>query len=451
MPQAWKETFSRYRDIRLLWIFLMGCSSGFPFLLTGSILSGWLTDAGIKRAEVGLLGSVAIVYAINFLWAPLVDRVHLPLIGRLGQRRSWILVTQTMMLAFTLLLATVDPTSHLLMAGLFAFGIAASSATQDIAVDAFRIDQFAPHERDYLPPAAAIAIIGWWTGYSWPGYLAFTQADNLGWSTIYLMMAGVIMLLMLFTLLVREPDTGRDRLQEQADRQYQRQLHGHRWLSWVAVTVVEPFAEFFRKNGVKVALMLLLFIFLFKIGEAFLGRMSVVFYKEIGFSNEQVGEYTKLFGWFLTVSFTLLGSLFNTRFGIVKGLLLGGSAMAASNLMFAVLASTGPIEWLLVLTLVIDNFTTAFSTVAFVSFLTLLTGRAFSATQYALLASLGNLGRTTLAGLSGYSVDWLGSWERFFVVTALMVLPSLCMLWMLRDRFNGISENSEGSAHKKYK
>jgi PAT family beta-lactamase induction signal transducer AmpG len=440
MLQAWKDTFARYRDIRLLWIFLMGCSSGFPFLLTGSILSGWLTDAGIARAQVGLLGSVATVYAINFLWAPLVDRVHLPLLGRLGQRRSWILATQAMMLLFTLLLATVDPHSHLLLAGVFAFGIAASSATQDIAVDAFRIDQFAPHEKASLPPAAAIAIIGWWTGYSWPGYLAFAQADTLGWNAVYLLMAGVIVLLMLFTLLVREPPSSRDQLQARAEREYQRELDGRHWLVWFAVTVVEPFAEFFRKNGVRVALMLMLFIFLFKIGEAFLGRMSVVFYKEVGFSNDQIGEYTKLFGWFITVSFTLLGSAFNTHFGVVKGLLLGGSAMAASNLMFAVIAAAGPVEWLLLLTLVVDNFTTAFSTVAFVSFLTLLTGRAFSATQYALLASLGNLSRTTLAGLSGYTVDWLGSWERFFVVTALMVLPSLIMLWLLRERFNGLSE-----------
>lgn len=440
MLRAWQDTFARYRDIRLLWIFLMGCSSGFPFLLTGSLLSGWLTDAGIARAEIGLLGSVATVYAINFLWAPLVDRVRLPLLWRLGQRRSWILLTQLLMLIFTLLLATVEPSTQLLLAALFAFGIAASSATQDIAVDAFRIDQFAPHEKAFLPAAAAVAIVGWWTGYSWPGYLAFAQADRIGWNGVYLLMAGCVLLLMACTLLVREPHSDRERLQQAAERQYRQELDGQRWLVWLTVTVVEPFAEFFRKNGLRVALMLMLFIFLFKIGEAFLGRMSVVFYREIGFSNEQIGEYTKLFGWFLTVSFTLLGSLFNTRFGVVKGLLLGGSAMAASNLMFALIAAAGPVEWLLLLTLMIDNFTTAFSTVAFVSFLTLLTGRAFSATQYALLASLGNLSRTTLAGLSGFTVDWLGSWERFFVVTALMVLPSLCMLWLLRHRFDQISQ-----------
>lgn len=441
MAHSWTDTFRRYRDIRLLWIFLMGCCSGFPFLLTGSVLSGWLADAGIARAEIGLLGSVATVYAINFLWAPLIDRVRLPGISRLGQRRSWILLTQLSMLVFILSLTTIDPSSQLLLAGALTLGVAASSATQDIAVDAFRIDQFAPHEKDSLPPAAAMAVIGWWTGYAWPGYLAFAQADQVGWNTVYLMMAGVLVVLMLFTLCVREPKTARDALQASAEQTYAREIPQRRWLSWLAVTLIEPFAEFFRKNGIRVALMLMLFIFLFKIGEAFLGRMSVVFYKEVGFSNEQIGEYTKLFGWFITVTFTLLGSAFNTRFGVVKGLMLGGSAMAASNLMFALIAAAGPVEWLLLLTLIVDNFTTAFSTVAFVSFLTLLTGRAFSATQYALLASLGNLSRTTLAGFSGYTVDWLGSWERFFVVTALMVLPSLLMLWAVRHRIERIGQD----------
>ncbi|HSG62290.1 MAG TPA: MFS transporter, partial [Pseudomonadales bacterium] len=173
--------------------------------------------------------------------------------------------------------------------------------------------------------------------------------------------------------------------------------------------------------------------------EAFLGRMSIVFYKEVGFSNEQIGNYSKMFGWFVTVAFTLLGSVINARFGVIKGLLIGGLAMAASNLMFAWIAVVGPEVWLLLLTLVVDNFTTAFSTVAFVAFLTALTGRAFSATQYAMLASLGNLSRTTLASSSGYLVDWLGSWERFFIVTTLMVIPSLVMLWLLREKLEKAS------------
>ncbi|MDG0978132.1 MAG: MFS transporter [Halieaceae bacterium] len=430
---SWQTTLGSYKDIRLLWVFLMGCSSGFPFVLIGSNFSGWLTDAGISRAEVGLMGSVATVYAINFLWAPLVDRVHIPVLGaKFGQRRSWILSMQVLMLLLVLSITQVDPGLGLWLPGVIALGIALCSATQDIAVDAYRIDQFAPEEQGFMPPAAALAIIGWWTGYSLPGYLAFSNADGLGWNHVYGLMAVVLVVLIGATLMVREPSSNRDVLQQEAGARYS-ESNGLK--TWLLVTLVEPFADFFRKNGVRVALMLMLFIFLFKIGEAFLGRMSIVFYKEVGFSNQQIAEYTKLFGWMITIVFTMLGSLFNTHFGVVKGLLIGGIAMAASNLMFAVIAAAGPLEWLLVLTLIVDNFTTAFSTVAFVSFLTALTGRAFSATQYALLASLGNLSRTTFAGFSGYAVDWLGSWERFFVVTALMVLPSLLMLYCLRDRF----------------
>ena len=415
----------------------MGCSSGFPFVLIGSNFSGWLTDAGISRAQVGLMGSVATVYAVNFLWAPLIDRVRIPVLGsRLGQRRSWILSMQVFMLLLVLAITQVDPAMGLWLPGVIALGIAICSATQDIAVDAYRIDQFAVDEQAFLPPAAALAIIGWWTGYSLPGYVAFSNADGLGWNQVYGLMAVVLVVLIGATLIVREPKSDRAVLQEEAAGRYAKSSAVKAWL---LVTLVEPFADFFRKNGVRVALTLMLFIFLFKIGEAFLGRMSIVFYKEVGFSNQQIAEYTKLFGWLITIVFTLLGSLFNTHYGVVKGLLIGGSAMAASNLMFALIASVGPVEWLLVLTLIVDNFTTAFSTVAFVSFLTALTGRAFSATQYALLASLGNLSRTTLAGLSGFTVDWLGSWERFFVVTALMVLPSLFMLYCLRDRFTHLS------------
>ena len=195
----------------------------------------------------------------------------------------------------------------------------------------------------------------------------------------------------------------------------------------------------------KTACTLLLFVFLFKIGEAFLGRMSITFYKEIGFSNEQIGYYSKLIGWGATVFFTLLGSLINVRFGIIKGLMIGGIAMAASNLMFALIANVGPNEHLFLATIFVDNFTTAFSTVAFVSFLTILTGEAFSATQYALLASLGNLGRTTLASFSGELVDYLNSWPLFFILTAVMVIPSLIMLLMLKGHFKALLAKSQGS------
>jgi PAT family beta-lactamase induction signal transducer AmpG len=439
---SWMQTFRSYLDKRLLWVFMLGCSSGFPWVLIGSNMSGWLKDAGLTRAAIGYFGSVFAVYAINFLWAPLVDRVKLPVLHAiLGQRRSWIFFCQTIVLIATLFIAGVNPANDLMFTSMLALGIAIASATQDIAIDAFRIDTFPKSEASKLPQASAMAVVGWWTGYSLPGYLAFINADAIGWNGVYYGMAGVVVVLMLFTLLVGEPKTERERLQEQAQQRHNKVVDS-KIVAWFTVTVIEPFYDFFKRNGVQVAITLLLFVFLFKIGEAFLGRMSITFYKEIGFSNEQIGHYSKLIGWGATIFFTLLGSIFNVKFGIVRGLMIGGIAMAGSNLMFAWIAKTGPSETLFLATIIVDNFTTAFSTVAFVSFLTLLTGQAFSATQYALLASLGNFGRTTLASFSGELVDYLNDWSLFFIITALMVIPSLLMLYSLRHFFARLLEEA---------
>ncbi|MEX0915053.1 MAG: MFS transporter permease, partial [Wenzhouxiangellaceae bacterium] len=198
---------------------------------------------------------------------------------------------------------------------------------------------------------------------------------------------------------------------------------------------VEPLAEFFSRNGVKLALAILAFVLLFKVGEAFLGRMSIVFYKEVGFSNEQIGTYSKLLNWWVTVVFAVLGSLVNARFGIIKGLFIGGIAMASTNLMFSWLAVVGPEPWLLSLTVIVDGFTAALGTVAFMAFITFLSSRTFTATQYALLAPIGNLGRTTLASGSGWAVDQLGgNWSLFFILTAVAVIPGLLILAWLSPR-----------------
>ncbi|MGL6315840.1 AmpG family muropeptide MFS transporter [Vibrio sp. WXL103] len=439
---SWSETIQSYLDKRLLWVFMLGCSSGFPWVLIGSNMSGWLTDAGLTRSAIGYFGSVFVVYAINFLWAPLVDRVKIPVLyTRLGQRRSWIFLCQSLVLIATLFIAGVNPAENLMFTSMLALAIAIASATQDIAIDAFRIDTFPKTENSKLPQASAMAVIGWWTGYSLPGYLAFINADSIGWNGVYYGMAVVVLVLMLFTLLVGEPRTEREALQAAAEQRHN-QVVQSKLITWLSVTLIEPFIDFFKRNGVRVALTLLLFVFLFKIGEAFLGRMSITFYKEVGFSNEQIGYYSKLIGWGATMIFTLVGSMFNVRFGIVRGLMIGGIAMSASNLMFAWIAKVGPSETLFLATIFVDNFTTAFSTVAFVSFLTILTGQAFSATQYALLASLGNLGRTTLASFSGQLADYLNDWSLFFIITAVMVIPSLIMLYSLRGYFKQLIEKA---------
>ena len=442
------DTLKTYLDKRILWVFLMGCASGFPWVLIASALSAWLKDAGVSRTEIGLVGIAYGIYAFNFLWAPLVDRVNIPSITRIGQRKSWILLTQAAMALLTLVLATVQaPGEQLALVGMLIFAIALFSATQDIAIDAFRVDHFSYGHQASIPAASAMATVGWWAGYSFPGYFAFAYADMVGWNTVYLMLSGCLGAFMLATCLVKEPITDREALQREIESHYLQgeRSRSQRIITWLTVTAWEPLADFFKNHGLRLAILILVFIFLFKIGEAFLGRMSIVFYKEL-FTNEEIGTYQKLYGGLATCVFALIGSIINVRLGVTRGLFIGGVAMAGSNLLFAWLAMAGPDKSILLFAILTDNFTTAFSTVAFVSFLTALTGKAFSATQYALLASIGNAGRTVLASSGGWFVDWTGgNWPLFFVLTALMVIPGLLLLVFIRKPLEQISTHHKDS------
>lgn len=430
---SWRRAISTYADRRLWSIFILGCSSGFPWVLIGSALSGWLKDLDLPRATISFLGSVTIFYAFNFLWAPFVDRIHLKgLHSRLGQRRSWILFMQVCIIVATLGLSITAPTTALSTVVVWAGLIAAAAATMDVAIDGYRIDIVA-NETAKLPAAAAMSVAGWWTGYSLPGFAAFYFADQFGWNAMYQLLAVMLTLLTTITFLLQEPHSNRDLLQQKAAERYAKSTQAP-LLLWLQITVIEPFAEFVRRNGPLLSALLVCFILTFKLGESFLGRMSIQFYREVGYSNAQIAEYSKLIGWGATMIFTLLGSLLNLRFGVYKGLVIGGITMAASNLMFAWIAHVGPNEQLLFWTIIVDNFTTAFSIVCFVAFLSSFTGVAFSASQYALLASIGNFGRTSMASFGGSMVNWLdGNWSLFFICTSLMVIPALLLLaWIKR-------------------
>ena len=445
MNSSYTQALSNFRDKRLLWIFILGFSSGFPWVLIGSAMTAWLQEAGLTRTAIGFFGSVFVVYALNFLWAPLLDRLQVPLLRRwLGPRRGWVVAMQGVIALAAMLIGLTNPSVSIFWTSLLALLIAIASATQDIAVDAYRIEIIGTTEAEKIPHAAAITTSGWWTGFSVPGAIALYLSDipDVTWSTVYLVLAGLMVLLMGAVWLMPEPESHRAETQQEAEAHYEEELEEYHvaagesrhWMAWWAVTVVEPFAEFFRRNGLKLALSVLAFIFLFKLGEAFLGRMSIVFYKEIGFSNSEIATYSKLVGWWVTIIFSLLAGVFNARFGIVRGLMIGGIAMASTNLLFSWLAVAGPNTNIFALAVVLDNFTSAFATVTFVTFISYLTSRAYTATQYALMASLGNLGRTTLASFSGMMVDGLGGdWFTFFVLTSLMVVPALVLLWRIGD------------------
>jgi PAT family beta-lactamase induction signal transducer AmpG len=418
--------------------------------MISSVMSAWLKDEGLSRSSIGLFGSIFLAYSINFLWSPLIDRVRLPW---LGQRRGWIVTTQVLIIAGCLSMANVSVQDDLFMIALIGVFIAIFSSTQDIAIDAYRVDIIRLDEKDKLAAASAMATAGWWTGYGGLGAIPFFIADlpNWQWSEIYYVLAGLMLMLMTTALISKEPVTDREQRQKIAEQQYADLLSRKgiqasfvsNTINCLLVTLVEPFREFFTRNGVKLALSILLFIFLFKIGEAFLGRMSIVFYKELGFSNSDIGTYSKILNWWVTIVFAILGGMVNIRYGIYRGLMIAGIAMAASNIMFAIMAEVGPNKPLFVAAIIVDGFTAAWSSVALVAFISLLCNRAFSATQYALMVSLGVLGRTVLASGSGYIVDWMnGNWSLFFILTAVMVLPSLFFLWYIRHDVNRLEQQT---------
>lgn len=424
-----------FNDKRYLSIFLFGISSGFPWIMIGSVLSAWLKDEGLSRSAIGLFGIIFATYSFNFLWSPLVDKLKPPL---LGQRKGWIFAMQGCIVLLCLGMSQLSATYDLYYVALIGLLIAVASATQDIAIDGFRIDCVEKEDKDGMSAASSVATAGWWTGYGGLGAIPFFLADLTTWSwpNIYLLLSVIMVLLMCATCIADEPQIDREALLEKIT---DANATSSPLAYWIRTTLITPFAEFFNRNGVKLAASFLLFIFLFKIGEAFLGRMSIVFYKEVGFSNSDIATYSKLLNWWVTIVFSLLGGLVNIRYGIYRGLMIAGVAMAASNLLFALIAQTGPSTSLLAVTVIVDGFTGAWSTVAMVAFISLLCNRAFSATQYALMASLSVAGRTLVASSSGIVVDSLnGNWSLFFIITAVMVIPSLCFLYSIRHHIKRV-------------
>ena len=446
--QTLAETFSVYFDRRMIKILLLGAISGFPWVIIGSSLSLWLKEDGLSRSTIGWAGLIFAVYAFNYLWAPIIDRVKIPwLTNKIGHRRGWIVLMQSIILISLIFWSAINPTTNLALVISVGLIIAIASATQDITVDALRIEQIGENEGKSMQAGAAMAVVGWWTGYKLGGVVALTSAEffqNLGfenyWQITFLVLGAVIIACNIGLMFVNEVlQTDRSESQKITDKMIEDKLGTSNFLTktiaWLTGTVAGPIISFFKKNGFKIALAILAFIFLFKIGEAFLGRMSVIFYKEIGFSKSDIALYSKGLGWLTTVIFTLLGGLFAIRSGVIKAMFVSGILMASTNLLFSLLAWSGKSELLFAIAVIFDDMAAAFATVAFVAFISMLVDRTYTATQYALLASIGTAGRTTLAASSGALVDWLnGDWGIFFIITAIMVIPSLIFLYMIRDK-----------------
>ena len=446
--QTLSESFKVYFDKRMIKILLLGAISGFPWVIIGSSLSLWLKEDGLSRTTIGWAGLIFAVYAFNYLWAPIVDRVRIPwLTAKVGHRRGWIISMQILILICLVSWSLINPTANLTLVIFIGLIIAIASATQDITVDALRIEQIGEHEGKSMQAGAAMAVVGWWTGYKLGGVVSLNAAEFFEqsgfenyWQITFLVLGIIIISCNIGLMFVNEAQPI-DRMvsQRQTDKMIEDKLGSSnimtKIVAWLTGTVIGPVISFFKKNGFNIAIAILGFVFLFKIGEAFLGRMSVIFYKEIGFTKSDIALYSKGLGWITTVIFTLLGGLFAIRSGVIKAMFVSGILMASTNLLFSILAWSGKSEILFAIAVIFDDMAAAFATVAFVAFISMLVDRTYTATQYALLSSIGTAGRTTLAASSGALVDWLnGDWGIFFIITAVMVIPSLIFLYMIKDK-----------------
>ncbi len=422
--KPWREVFAVYAEPATLRMLLLGFSAGLPLLLVFGTLSFWLREAGINRTTIGYLSWVGLAYAFKWVWAPLVDRMPIPVLTRLlGRRRSWLLVSQIVIISALIGIGLTDPRLALTPVVWCALAIAFGSATQDIALDAYRIESA---DTDRQAALAAAYQTGYRIAMIWAGAGALwiaARAEVTGvvgyqqgaWQIAYLVMAASMLLGVATVLLSPEPA-----------------MHAippaRNAVEWLKSALVEPFADFLSRYG-KQAILILALIAIYRISDVVMGIMANPFYVDMGYTKDEVAAVTKIYGVIMTLVGAFVGGVLAMRFGVMKVLMLGAVLSAASNLLFAWLGSRG--HDVLALTFVIsaDNLSSGIASAAFIAYLSSLTNINYSATQYALFSSMMLLLPKFLAGYSGKYVDAFG-YPHFFTATALLGLPVLVLVWL---------------------
>jgi MFS transporter, PAT family, beta-lactamase induction signal transducer AmpG len=415
---GWRHSLEVYRDRRVLLILPLGFASGLPFLLTFTSLSAWLATVGVRRATIGAFALVAIPYTFKFVWSPLIDRLPPPL--PLGRRRGWGISIQGVLVAALLALGACDPKRNLLLMAALAVTVAFLSASQDIVIDAYRVE--------YLPldlqgPGAAMIESGYRVAMLVSGAGTLVIAARAGWFAAYATMAALQAACMFVLLFSPEPAASAEaaRLATAGGRESMRQ--------WFAKSVAGPFADFMRRPIWPV---ILLFVFGYKLGEGMAAIMSTPLYISLGFSLDQIAAVSKFVGFFGTVVGALLGGIVTVRFGILRSLLVCGILQLAGNLFYMLQAVEGHRVAYLALCVTAEQVTAAMASAALVAYLSSLCSPAFTATQYALLSSLATVGRTVVASSSGFIAEALG-WVPFFLITSVVTVPALLLLiWIAR-------------------
>jgi len=427
--ESWQQAARVYREPRIAAMLFLGFSAGLPFALVAGTLAAWLTRSGVSMAEVGMFAWVGILYAFKFAWAPLVDQVNLPFLSSwLGRRRSWMLLAQIGVAAALLGMAFTDPAVELVTLAWFALAAAFFSATQDIAVDAWRIEAV---PTDQQAAMAASYQLGYRVALLAATAGALFIGGSMNWPLAYQVMAAFMLVGMVTVLLIDEPETlSQPMFETMVLENITPMSDPHRWLD---EAIVQPFADFFKRNG-KNALLILLFIGIYRISDMVLGVMANPFYLETGFTELQIAGYAKTVGFAAVLVGAAFGGVAVARFGLGGPLVFGAIILAVTNLAFAGLALAGPDVSMLVLTISADNLAQGFTGTVFIAYLSGLTNVSYTATQYALFTSLMVLPGKVLSGFSGIIVEQVG-WISFFFYAALMGLPAIWLATMVNKWF----------------
>ncbi|MEE2654992.1 MAG: MFS transporter [Pseudomonadota bacterium] len=414
---SWKAALAIYWDRRQLVIFMMGLSSGLPLLLGFSTLSWWLSGENISKTMIAGLLVVATPYSLKFLWAPFLDHFKLPIITkRFGHRRGWLLSIQVLLIISIIALGASDPKTGLKYMALTAFLVAFFSASQDIMVDAYRIEILKEFEQG---AGAAASQAGYRVGMLIAGAAPLALSDFISWFMVYLCMSAIVLVGVAATLLAREPikNIAVDLRRRPIGASFRK-------------AVIQPFTDFCNRRG---WFWVLIFILFYKYGDAIAGALFNPFFRELGFSGSQVALVVKTYGVPMTMAGVFVGGLAVARFGIIPALFLGGIFQAITNLLFVWLAEQGTraTETDLFFVIASDNFTGGVGSTAFVAFLSSLCNLSFTATQFALFTSFMALGRTYMAVPSGWLVDQVG-WVNFFIASAALAIPALLLLIFIK-------------------
>lgn len=438
---SWWQSLLSYRHPRVIAMLFFGFSAGLPYLLVFSTLSAWLRDEEVSRTTIGFFSWVGILFSIKVFWAPVIDSKAIPWLTRtLGQRRSWMLLAQVGIALSLVSMAMIEPASNIEAFARLAVLVAFCSATQDICIDAYRIEAAAPELQASM---AATYIFGYRLAMLVAGAGAFYIADWASWDIAYLTMACFMLVGVITTFVVSEPTVVRatetDPLQTSVVRFADYVPHipwvlpRHR-VVWFLGAVVTPFVEFFKRNG-WYALVILLFISVFRVSDITMGVMANPFYLDMGYEKTEIATVAKFFGFFMTIAGSFLGGMLVARLGLFTPLVIGSVMVAVTNLIFAWMAGQPHDIALLATVISADNLAGGISNVVFIAYLSSLTNTSYTATQYALFSSLMTLPGKFVGGFSGVMVDANG-YEWFFVYASILGIPAigLAIYLMWRER-----------------